>query len=90
MNNYRQPNRCMQNNQSCTVKRDCMDNKNNMQYRTRQKNLSMGCVGDMQEYPLAMAYVPRQSFENLYDPADALECGTLFKDLCLSFGGGIC
>ena len=38
--------------------------------------------------PVAMAYVPWQSFENLNEPYNALECGTLFKDLYLCFGRG--
>ena len=37
---------------------------------------------------LAMAYVPYQRFENLYDEDKALERGTLFKDLDLPFYGG--
>lgn len=36
---------------------------------------------------LAMAYVPYQTFENLYDGADALGCGTLFRSLDLPFYG---
>ena len=38
-------------------------------------------------FPLAMAYVPYQSFEELHEPARALECGTLFKELYLPFYG---
>lgn len=37
--------------------------------------------------PLAMAYVPIQKFRNLYDPAKALEQGTLFKELDLPYLG---
>ncbi len=38
-------------------------------------------------FPLGMAYVPYQSFEDLNEPAKALECGTLFKELYLPFYG---
>ena len=38
-------------------------------------------------FPLAMAYVPYQSFEELNEPDKALECGTLFKELYLPFYG---
>ena len=35
--------------------------------------------------PLAMAYVPSQEFEDLYDASAALENGTLFKILNFPF-----
>ena len=38
--------------------------------------------------PLAMAYVPNQSFVNLYSPSDALANGTLFGDLNLPYCAG--
>ena len=34
-----------------------------------------------QKFSLAMAYVPMQKFENLYNSTMALRRGTLFKDL---------
>lgn len=37
---------------------------------------------------LAMAYVPYQNFENIYDDRKALERGTLFASLDLPFAGG--
>lgn len=37
---------------------------------------------------LAMAYVPYQRFERLYDGEKALERGTLFEELDLPFYGG--
>ncbi|MBQ6809081.1 MAG: spore coat associated protein CotJA [Clostridia bacterium] len=42
------------------------------------------CVDD---FPLAMAYVPMQKFINLYNIEDALCAGTLFKDLDKPFLG---
>lgn len=38
-------------------------------------------------FPLGMAYVPYQSFEDLNEPAKALECGTLFEALYMPFYG---
>ena len=41
----------------------------------------------------AMAYVPMQRFEQVYDLAAALKNGTLFPELCKPFcgkGGGQC
>lgn len=39
---------------------------------------------------LAMAYVPSQSFKNIYSPSDALGAGTLFAELNMPYcaGGG--
>lgn len=37
---------------------------------------------------LAMAYVPYQPFNNLYEPEAGFERGTLFKGLDLPFKGG--
>ena len=42
------------------------------------------CVDNL---PIAMAYVPRQKFENLYEATEALKCGTLFRDLNKPFCG---
>ena len=36
----------------------------------------------------AMAYVPMQRFEQIYDLSTALKNGTLFPELCKPFGGG--
>ena len=36
---------------------------------------------------LGMAYVPYQRFEDLNEPAKALECGTLFRALYMPFYG---
>ncbi len=48
--------------------------------------------GDMppfpQTTPLAMAYVPFQSWGDTMSPEDALDCGTLFSDLVYPFKGG--
>lgn len=37
--------------------------------------------------PLAMAYVPWQSFNNTYEPCKALHTGTIFPELCKPFCG---
>lgn len=41
----------------------------------------------MTGFPLAMAYVPYQAFDDLNEPEKALECGTLFRALYLPFSG---
>lgn len=40
--------------------------------------------------PLAMAYVPWQTFCNLFDEHEAFHNGTIFKDLDLDFYGRRC
>ena len=40
-----------------------------------------------EEFPVAMAYVPWQRWETLYDPEKGLECGTIFPELNKPFLG---
>lgn len=37
--------------------------------------------------PLAMAYVPWQKWQNIYDPDKGFQCGTIFEELNLPFLG---
>ncbi len=41
-----------------------------------------GCVDS---YPVVMAYVPMQKWQELYDPASALHRGTIFRELDLEW-----
>lgn len=41
----------------------------------------------MTGFPLAMAYVPYQTFDDLNDPCKALSSGTLFRALYMPFQG---
>ncbi|PHV69633.1 hypothetical protein CS063_14830 [Sporanaerobium hydrogeniformans] len=43
---------------------------------------------EIQELPIAMAYVPWQQWKDLYEPKEAFKRGTLFKQLDLPFYGG--
>ncbi len=47
-------------------------------------NMDPDCINS---FPLVMAYVPMQSFRNLYDPESALCHGTVFRELDLPFYG---
>ena len=47
-------------------------------------------VSSIDGLPLAMAYVPMQKFENLYEIDSAFCAGTLFKDLDKPFVGRCC
>lgn len=38
-------------------------------------------------FPVGMAYVPWQKWQNIYEPEQALMAGTLFRDLDLRFYG---
>ena len=42
---------------------------------------------DGQQMVLAMAYVPWQTWRDIYDPCKALECGTIFQELDKPFLG---
>ncbi len=43
---------------------------------------------DFDNWPLAMAYVPMQPWEDPFDPAKGLGSGTIFPSLFLPFKGG--
>lgn len=43
---------------------------------------------EIQGMPLAMAYVPWQCWENIYEANQGLKQGTIFADLDLPFYGG--
>lgn len=42
---------------------------------------------NLENKPLAMAYVPWQSFENVSEPSCGLAQGTIFEDLVFPFVG---
>lgn len=88
--NYRRPNNCM-NNPSCEYKK-YHDNRQSPQNTVssmvkENKNFmenSNSCLADM---PLAMAYVPMQTFCSTFDLCSALKTGTIFPELCKPFCG---
>lgn len=43
------------------------------------------CLCDSQPIPLAMAYVKKQDFKELYTPAEALNKGTVFAELYMPY-----
>ncbi|OUQ64398.1 hypothetical protein B5E53_14145 [Eubacterium sp. An11] len=47
-------------------------------------------IKNVDSLPLAMAYVPWQSWGNLYKAEDALMEGTIFEELNLPFTGRRC
>ncbi len=53
-----------------------------------QKGCGEGRGWDMQRFPAAMAYVPMQPWENLYELEEGLCRGTVFPSLDLPFFGG--
>ena len=46
------------------------------------ENLNSKNIDDM---PIAMAYVPYQQWRNIYEPNEAFRRGTIFKELDLPF-----
>ncbi|MGN0292241.1 MAG: spore coat associated protein CotJA [Lachnospiraceae bacterium] len=59
-------------------------NKNCMGRRECEERYDMA---SNPEYALAMAYVPWQYFEHVYEPDRALEVGTIFPELNKPFYG---
>jgi hypothetical protein len=59
--------------------RNC-DHMNRQSSRNCQSN-------DLDSLPVAMAYVPWQHFDKVYDPEQALQCGTIFPELNQPFMG---
>ena len=54
-------------------------------------NCTCGC-GQQCELPLAMTYMPMQTWRQIYEPCDAMKAGTIFAELDLPFygEGGAC
>ena len=57
---------------------------------TTQKPSTACHPEEFHKIPLAMAYVPLQSWKHLYEPCEAIYKGTLFKELNLDFLGRRC
>ena len=58
-------------------------------YREVKKN-GVCCEEDMPGKALAMAYVPWQTWRNLYEVCEGFSTGTIFKELDLEFYGRRC
>ncbi len=58
-------------------------------YREVKKH-GVCCEEDMPGKALAMAYVPWQSWKNLYEICEGFSTGTIFKELDLEFYGRRC
>lgn len=68
----------MENMRNCT---QCAENSVRMERRCSQDNCS--------NWEIAMAYVPWQKMNQLYEPAQALRAGTLFPELEKPFCGSM-
>ena len=60
---------------------------------TIEEPAACGCTASIHwhDKPIAMAYVPKQKYGELFDLSKALEVGTIFPELCKPFcgkGGG--
>lgn len=42
-------------------------------------------IDDLKDMPIAMAYVPWQQWQMIYEPKEALKRGTIFQELDLPF-----
>ncbi len=62
-----------------------MENIENFMNNLNSQDIETATEKRKQKLSLAMAYVPWQKFENLYNSTMALNRGTLFKDLDFPF-----
>ena len=54
----------------------------------RRPSQPCGCRYDaLEDFPIAMAYVPWQKWRNLYEPCKGFQRGTIFEDLSKPFHG---
>lgn len=66
----------------------CNNSCNAGSRRPMEEHRSCGCRYDaLEDFALAMAYVPWQRWGNLFEPCKALQCGTIFEDLSKPFYG---
>ena len=74
----------------------CADICNSCSDNTSSGVVISGCINAcnketvLQGMPLAMAYVPWQSYDNLYPLSQAVRQGTIFRDLDFEFMGRRC
>lgn len=93
-------NPCGRDSWQSNMGRPAMNNRNscrpmppgNCGYRDMEKMMKNdGCGYKKNKYledmPLAMAYVPFQVWREIYQPDEALQVGTIFKELNLPFTG---
>ncbi len=78
----------MMNNRNCSRR---PINSRNSQNATPQGSyynfldMKKNHADNLEDMPLAMAYVPYQQWRELYDPNEAFSRGTIFKELDLPF-----
>lgn len=56
-------------------------------YRQNQISMPMAKRDTYKDMSLAMAYVPWQTWRDLYEPEKGFHCGTIFQELNLPFLG---
>lgn len=69
---------------------DCGCSIESMYREVKKNGICSTCEEDMPGKALAMAYVPWQTWENLYEICEGFSAGTIFKDLNLEFYGRRC
>lgn len=68
---------------------------NTMNYTSENRSGQCGCKQELsqswtcksEEFPIGMAYVPWQKWRDIYEPARALNVGTIFAELDKPFLG---
>lgn len=92
MDNYRT------NRQGCGMRQGNNCQTSNQSQMAKTAPSSCGCNKDsifqaVDNFPAAMAYVPCTHFGKTFELCKALQCGTIFPELCKPFcgkGGGGC
>lgn len=69
------------------VRRSVPVPQNSPSARYRQEDCGHSRSDSLNGMPLAMAYVPWQQWQNIYEPCRALERGTIFEELDKPFLG---
>lgn len=65
--------------------------RNNVSFYNNQGTMPCHKADPLSDMPLAMAYVPWQRWQNLFDADRGFHCGTIFQELHKPFehaGGG--
>lgn len=104
INNQRRMDNARSNNFSHYRPSNNYNSRSNMANKSRRQNecnmpMDYNCptpekktntCNEYDRFPLAMAYVPWQKFENIFELEKGFQVGTIFKDLDFPFTIGIC
>lgn len=94
--NYNRVSSAERENQCCE---NCGDNRNSVERRQEQRNSTCSCQNEsesvckvlckdsLSQMPLAMAYIPWQKWNDIYETCKGFQRGTIFAELDKTFLG---